>query len=183
MSSDRRAQRMAGIDSADYFTPEYILDLLPWCTSGQYWPLSAPPVSCDTTARQGRHGSASSRRRPQQRRTVTSRRGGRTLAVGGRRDGGSGWCNVSPPPLRELSPGTANKTRDAEEDNAVAKRSKRAEAPSSRGPKKAKRHRKDGQRAKAKDELDSALDALQEVSSADSAVRLLYCFRPPGPVS
>ncbi|EJK70608.1 hypothetical protein THAOC_08020 [Thalassiosira oceanica] len=69
------------------------------------------------------------------------------------------------PPLRERSPGTANKqsaetTGGAEEDDAAAKRSKRADAPPSRGPKKAKRHRKDGQ--SAKDEPDSALDAPQE---------------------
>ncbi|EJK61605.1 hypothetical protein THAOC_17875 [Thalassiosira oceanica] len=68
-------------------------------------------------------------------------------------------------PLRELSPGTANKqsaetTGGAEEDDAAAKRSKRADAPPFRGPKTAKRHRKDGQRAK--DEPDSALDAPQE---------------------
>ncbi|EJK75298.1 hypothetical protein THAOC_02978, partial [Thalassiosira oceanica] len=50
LSADRRAQLMAGIDSVDYFTLEYILDLHPWCTSGQYWPLSsAAPVSRDTT--------------------------------------------------------------------------------------------------------------------------------------
>ncbi|EJK72747.1 hypothetical protein THAOC_05687, partial [Thalassiosira oceanica] len=65
------------------------------------------------------------------------------------------------PPLRERSPGTANKqsaeTRGAEEDDAAAKRNKRADAPPTRGPKKAKRHRKDG-RSHAKDELDSALD-------------------------
>ncbi|EJK74447.1 hypothetical protein THAOC_03873, partial [Thalassiosira oceanica] len=68
------------------------------------------------------------------------------------------------PPLRERTPGTANKqsaeTRDAGEDDAAAKRSKRADAPPSRGPKRAKRHRKDGR--SAKDEPDSALDAPQE---------------------
>ncbi|EJK61607.1 hypothetical protein THAOC_17877, partial [Thalassiosira oceanica] len=69
------------------------------------------------------------------------------------------------PPLRERSLGTANKqsaetTGGAGEDDAAAKRSKRADAPPSRGPKEAKRHRKDGQ--SAKDELDSALDAPQE---------------------
>ncbi|EJK65976.1 hypothetical protein THAOC_13124 [Thalassiosira oceanica] len=46
ISGDRRAQQM---QLADNFTPKYILDLHPWCTSGQYWPLSAPPVSRDTT--------------------------------------------------------------------------------------------------------------------------------------
>ncbi|EJK66728.1 hypothetical protein THAOC_12320 [Thalassiosira oceanica] len=70
------------------------------------------------------------------------------------------------PPLRERSPGTANKqsaetTGGAGEDAAAAKRSKRTNPPS-RGPKKPKRHRKDGQSAKAKDELYSALDAPQE---------------------
>ncbi|EJK66789.1 hypothetical protein THAOC_12254, partial [Thalassiosira oceanica] len=89
------------------------------------------------------------------------------------------------PPLRELSPrpGTANKqsaetTGGAEEDDAAAKRSKRADAPPSRGPKKPKRHRKDGQSAKAQDEPDSALDAPQEVSSAETAIVLLSSSWP-----
>ncbi|EJK57903.1 hypothetical protein THAOC_22012 [Thalassiosira oceanica] len=69
------------------------------------------------------------------------------------------------PPLRELSPGTANKqsaetTGGAGEDDAAAKRIKRADVPPFRGPKKPKRHRKDGR--SAKDEPDSALDAPQE---------------------
>ncbi|EJK60255.1 hypothetical protein THAOC_19424, partial [Thalassiosira oceanica] len=64
-----------------------------------------------------------------------------------------------PPPPLAASPGTAGNQR-AEDDDAAARKSKREDAPPSRGPKKAKRHRKDGQ--SAKDELDSALDALQE---------------------
>ncbi|EJK72742.1 hypothetical protein THAOC_05692, partial [Thalassiosira oceanica] len=150
-------------------------------------------------ARQGRHGSPASRRRPHQRRTAASRRGGGTLAVGGRRDGGSGWCTVSPPAPPGSGPrarptSRAPRRRGAPKKTTLpAKRSKRPDAPPFRGPKKAKRHRKDGQ--SAKDEPDSALDgldALQKVSSAETVIEcsrpLLsrcpdHAFRSPGTVS
>ena len=61
------------------------------------------------------------------------------------------------------SPGTANTQRTKDATTS----SKRADASPSQAPKKAKQQRRhDRDEQGAKDELDSALDALQEVSSA-----------------
>ena len=68
-------------------------------------------------------------------------------------------------PLQERSspPGTANTQRTKDATTS----SKRADASPSQAPKKAKQQRRhDRDEQGAKDELDSALDALQEVSSA-----------------
>ena len=72
------------------------------------------------------------------------------------------------PPLRERSPGTAGEQRGEARgagDGGAAAGKSTADAPPNRRLKKAKRvHVKDER--SAEDELDSALDALQEVSSA-----------------
>ena len=90
-------------------------------------------------------------------------------------------------PLQERSspPGTANtqqrtKTGGAGGEEDATRSSKRADASPSRGPKKAKQQRRhDRDEQSARDELDSALDALQEVSSAETD----SVFIPRGPGS